>query len=103
MEKSYVEGPQRRWPAGTEKSRRRFGSGKNGEVGRSKIPQGHTGHVKDFGLYTKSNTKRLWAGYDIIRFLLLYAATLSRNIRHASYITLNFLLSSSYKKVNINR
>lgn len=86
LEKSYVEGPQRRWLAGTEKSRGRLGSGGNGEADRSKIPQGHTGMLR------------------ILVFILRVTlkATLSRNTTHATYM-LNFLLSSSYKKVNINR
>lgn len=32
LEKSCVEGPERRWLAGTEKSRERLGSGGNGEA-----------------------------------------------------------------------
>lgn len=82
LEKSCVEGTERRQLPRTHKSRVRLGSGRNSEACRGKTPQGLTDHIKDFGLYAKNNRKTpkdCEDGHGIIRFALQY-------IIHALYL-----------------
>lgn len=83
-----------------------MGSGRNGEVGSGKTPQGHEGPVKDCGIYPKSNRKTLkdckqdMTSLDFYYGMQQHCPTEIQCTPHNLMLT--FLVLSSFKKVNRN-